>query len=158
MIWIIKTIACLLVADFVTGVVHFLEDTMFVSEFNLAHHKTPLDHAVRKASDAYYLPFRMMVWSIFFGLGVAFASIRIEALLVSAFLFASPMIHGWAHGSQLNNPAVRFLQAARLIQRPNGHRLHHSKPYDGGYCVLTGWLNPLLDRSGFWRVARKVVS
>lgn len=58
-------------------------------------------------------------------------------------------VHKWAHMSPVPWLA-RFLQRAGLALRPSEHACHHQAPHDTGYCISTGWLNPLLDRWGLW--------
>jgi ubiquitin-conjugating enzyme E2 variant len=41
---------------------------------------------------------------------------------------------------------VRWLQRRRLVLTPAAHAVHHRAAHAGGYCVTTGWLNPLADR------------
>ena len=59
-------------------------------------------------------------------------------------------IHQWAH-----MPAppriVRVLQDCRLILGRAEHARHHQRPYDGCYCITTGWCNRPLERAGFFR-------
>jgi hypothetical protein len=42
-------------------------------------------------------------------------------------------------------------QRVGLLQSPQHHRAHHSGTKDSHYCVMTGLLNPLLERCRFWR-------
>jgi ubiquitin-conjugating enzyme E2 variant len=58
-------------------------------------------------------------------------------------------IHKWAHSPDPPRLA-RFLQRAGLALRPDEHACHHRAPHDSGYCISTGWMNPLLDRLGLW--------
>lgn len=58
-------------------------------------------------------------------------------------------IHKWAHRPDPPRLA-RFLQRAGLALRPDEHACHHRAPHDSGYCISTGWMNPLLDRLGLW--------
>ena len=44
-----------------------------------------------------------------------------------------------------------FLQKRGWILSRKEHGLHHSSPFEGHYCILTGVCNPLLDRTHFWR-------
>ena len=61
----------------------------------------------------------------------------------------SNQVHKWAHMSRAPRLA-RFLQRAGLALRPDEHACHHRAPHDSGYCISTGWMNPLLDRIGVW--------
>ena len=81
--------------------------------------------------------------------------------LVSAILLLIPrtlslgvlltsLAHGWAH---MENPpafAAR-LQRWGLVISPETHALHHAAPHKTHYCITTGWLNPLLDKTRFFR-------
>jgi ubiquitin-conjugating enzyme E2 variant len=46
---------------------------------------------------------------------------------------------------------VRWLQSTRLVLRPDHHQIHHTKPFNMHYCITNGWLNPLLNKIGFFR-------
>jgi ubiquitin-conjugating enzyme E2 variant len=58
-------------------------------------------------------------------------------------------VHKWAHMPRAPRFA-RLLQRAGLALRPNEHACHHHAAHDSGYCISTGWMNPLLDRLGLW--------
>jgi ubiquitin-conjugating enzyme E2 variant len=59
-------------------------------------------------------------------------------------------IHQWAH---MPSPPrlVRALQDCGLILGRADHARHHQKPYDGRYCITTGWCNGPLERAGVFR-------
>lgn len=59
-------------------------------------------------------------------------------------------IHCWEH---MRAPApVRWLQRWHVLQRPITHAIHHKRPYDQNYCVMTEVLNPVLRTLGFWQM------
>ena len=58
-------------------------------------------------------------------------------------------VHKWAHMSSAPQVAC-VLQGLGLALRPDEHACHHRAPHDSGYCISTGWMNPLLDRLAFW--------
>jgi hypothetical protein len=66
-------------------------------------------------------------------------------------------IHQWAH-MPAPPKAVAILQAAGLLLRPHDHVRHHGRPYDGAYCITTGWCNRPLDAIAFFRRLECVVS
>ena len=50
------------------------------------------------------------------------------------------------------NPAlVSWLQRLHLLQSPRHHGRHHAGNKDSHYCVITNFLNPLLEEVSFWR-------
>jgi plasmanylethanolamine desaturase len=43
------------------------------------------------------------------------------------------------------------LQRAYVLQTPRHHGRHHQGEKNSHYCVVTNFLNPLLEEVGFWR-------
>lgn len=64
-------------------------------------------------------------------------------------------IHGWSH--QKCSWPIRFLQNIGILQSPKHHKIHHTKPYSTRYCVMSGWLNPILEFIYFWQFVRFVI-
>jgi len=81
------------------------------------------------------------------------------ALLWSAIVCAglTNQLHQWAHTPR---PArgVRWLQRAGLVLSPRRHARHHRGEHLVGYCITTGWANPLLDAIGFWRALERAIT
>ena len=46
--------------------------------------------------------------------------------------------------------ADRFLQKTGILQGKQSHDWHHTAPYDANFCVMTEFLNPVLNRVRFW--------
>lgn len=74
-----------------------------------------------------------------------------------AYSAAANQLHRWAHMERPPGP-VRWLQRCGSILSPERHARHHRAPRTSAYCISTGWLNPLLDASGFWRALESVVT
>ncbi len=62
---------------------------------------------------------------------------------LSTGLFGTNLFHKWAHAPK-PPVVVRWLQQAGLILGPERHQRHH-RDYSRGFCVTSGWLNPMLD-------------
>jgi ubiquitin-conjugating enzyme E2 variant len=74
-----------------------------------------------------------------------------------AYGAAANQLHCWAHAP--SPPAlVRRLQACGLVLSPSAHARHHRAPNTEAYCISSGWLNPVLDATGFWRGLERVVT
>jgi ubiquitin-conjugating enzyme E2 variant len=73
-----------------------------------------------------------------------------------AYGAAANQLHAWAHAPAPPR-AVRLLQRGGWILSPARHAVHHRAPRTTAYCISTGWLNPLLDASGFWRGLERAV-
>jgi ubiquitin-conjugating enzyme E2 variant len=159
-------LAALLLADLVSGTVHWIGDTFFetttpilgpafVANFR-EHHRDPqaiVRHgfAERNGSNALAIVVPLLL---------ARAATPPEAsgmaLGAHAFLLfltigscATNQIHMWAHRERVPR-FVRSLQRARLILSPEHHDGHHRGDFRRCYCVTTGWLNPALDAMAFW--------
>ena len=49
------------------------------------------------------------------------------------------------------------LQRLYVLQTPRHHGRHHQGDKNTHYCVVTTFLNPLLEEVGFWRRLEKLV-
>ncbi|KXZ55581.1 hypothetical protein GPECTOR_2g1130 [Gonium pectorale] len=79
----------------------------------------------------------------------------------SSFLFLvcmSQQFHAWSHMKKSElHPAVVALQDAGVLIGRREHGAHHKAPFEGNYSIVSGWWNPLLDSSGFFRKMEKVI-
>ncbi len=157
-------VTALIVADFIVGFAHWLEDTYCweqmpipvigrVCAINIGHHKDP----TRMGEEGFFsrnfsawvtaaivsLVFYFLGWlSWFFVLAAVFASFGNQ-------------VHYWCHMRDLPwFPTL--LRRAELIHSQKQHALHHKHP-ETHYCLLTSWLNPFLDYFGFWRLLERRV-
>lgn len=74
-----------------------------------------------------------------------------------AYGAAANQLHQWAHMDRLPR-WVYLAQRGGVILSPERHARHHRGPRTSDYCISTGWLNPALDRSGFWRALERGIS
>jgi len=150
---------CLFVADFLTGLMHWAEDTWlapgrsafldrYIVRDNIEHHRRP--GSIRAGT--YWETNRVTVVLAAVG-AVGCAVGHVEAwqpYLLLALLSHSNQVHKWAHSS--NVPAiVAWAQRIGLLHSPAQHARHHKNPYATNYCALTDVVNPALDAIGFWR-------
>ena len=161
-------------ADFVSGIVHWLGDTWgsirtplfgkaFIRPFREHHIDqtaiTRHDFIETNGSNCLatlfiLIPANLLMpetWnSISLFLYTVFAS-------TSLGIFATNQFHKWAHWSKAPR-LIRWLQANKIILSPVHHAIHHHAPYDRHYCITVGWLNPLLARIGFFRGLERVIT
>ena len=78
------------------------------------------------------------------------------ALSLFFFVLMTNQIHKWSH---VDRPprVVRLLQHLRLILNVEHHQVHHRGHHTSRYCITTGWLNPILDRLQFFRMAERMI-
>jgi hypothetical protein len=152
-------VLCLLSADFISGVVHWAEDTYAVpgmSKFldrhvvlpNLEHHRSPglIAGTPYWSNSAVSMTLGASAALVLATCGVRDWQPYFTLLLVSQ----ANQTHAWAHTTKVPR-LVALLQRTGLIQSVDHHAEHHRKPYMVKYCTMTNFLNPLLDRIGFWR-------
>jgi ubiquitin-conjugating enzyme E2 variant len=149
-----------LATDFLSGVFHWLEDAYgspfwpvvgrHVTKPNILHHYVPRAFV----TNSWYLSSRLLllvctlIALTTYALG-AFSWMVALGLLIGV---NANQVHKWSHRTRHENgPIVAMLQRLRLIQSPAHHHRHHIGGKDSHYCVLTDFLNPILDGTGFWR-------
>ena len=154
-----------LLADFLTGFVHWFCDTFFdettaiigpglIAPFR-EHHRDPLlmtRHGFLDLTGSSFRcfapPLALYVWLGY--LMPASANAFVFALATGAV--GTNLLHRWAHDPA--PPAIaRLLQRVGLVLTPNRHARHHAPPYAAAYCVTSGWLNPICERLQIWKRA-----
>ena len=158
-------VVCWWAADFLTGFFHWLEDTYcleqmpliggFICEPNIDHHIDP-QLMVRAGN---FFSRNILQWSL---CGATFAALwligfgNIYSFLTLLFASFGNEVHRWNHMSR-TGPVIAFIKETGLIQSQRQHSLHHKPPHTSYYCVLSSQLNPVLERTSFWRGLERVV-
>lgn len=154
-----------LVADVMSGIVHWFCDTFFHDDTPLIgrafihpfreHHADPLAitrHGFFEVNGNNCLAMLPVISMVLVlgqpGPGQAVPALFWQSLALSFALatFATNQFHKWAHQRRPVAP-VRWLQASGLVLSPAHHRRHHAEPYRQAFCITAGWLDPLLDRT-----------
>jgi hypothetical protein len=169
MLWLgpLVGLAGYVAADLASGVVHWLADTYgspstpllgakLVTPFR-EHHQDPQGicrHGWLEANGDNCLITQLVLlptWALVPAQrGGAPAALAGFVLVLAASVVMTSVIHGWAHAER--PPLVaRALQRAGLVLTPEHHARHHVSPHATHYCITTGWLNPLLDRTRAFR-------
>jgi ubiquitin-conjugating enzyme E2 variant len=151
---VIEAILGWLLADLFTGVFHWAEDS-FGSETtpvlgqwliapNRLHHVNPLaftEHGFLGRNQAAIVAAVVVggLWTMLVG----------PSVFMIVFLTGSAIaneVHFYAHRPSLAPRVIRWAQSIGLCQSPKAHALHHRPPFTSNFCVLTDWLNPLLNK------------
>lgn len=162
-----------LVADLLSGTVHWFCDTFFAEDTPLIgpwlihpfrdHHHRPAEitkYGLLEQDGSNYIMVIPMLWLARQSGGPQPESV-IEVLAHAAlFGFAvgalgTNLFHKWAHAERVL-PVVHWFQQRRLILSPEAHAVHHRR-YTQGYCVTNGWMNMLLDRLNFFAAAERLI-
>ena len=151
--------ATVVVADFVAGSIHWLEDAYIrentpligkrVARPNIVHHHFPrymTRHSWLKSS-----------WDLMLVAGLlVLGAWALHLLTWHVWLFAvlvanSNEFHKWSHRTRKENGRIiSFLQDIRVLQTSRHHARHHTDPKNSHYCTTTNVLNPILDGIRFW--------
>jgi len=163
---VLEVIITLLVADFISGLFHWLEDAYgreewpitgrLVTRPNILHHHNPRYFTRHGWCHSSWL-------LLCLGLLVLLCAWLSGFLTWHVWLFVAlgvnaNQIHKWAHRSPVENgPIITFLQCIWLLQTPRHHAQHHTDPKNSHYCVLTGFVNPILDTIRLWDALEAVI-
>lgn len=146
-------------ADFLTGIAHWWEDAYGNPDWkflgasivkpNLEHHRLP-----RKFLQNTFIDRVRISVLVAIGLCVmlwALGWFRWELGLLLAFASMGNEVHAMAHRTDKENGRlIVALQKIGLLQSRRMHGHHHKSPYNVNYCILTNYLNPLLNAIKFW--------
>lgn len=172
MIFVVTVLSAWLLADFLTGIAHWAQDKVLVKATGIKF----LDEIKRDNDRHHSSPgtlLRHTYWenvntSVPLTIPICLGLIWLGApqVLWLAVFFASfaNIVHRLAHEPKLKlHPAVRWMQDTGLFISYDHHWVHHADA-DGliekqnttvRYCPMTNWLNPILDRIGFWRLLER---
>lgn len=147
-----------LLADLLGGVVHWWQDRLARCDWpligqsviapNRLHHVDVLafTHAgpiARNLATWTAVSIIALAWLILLGPSIVLAFAVLGGLVTSE-------VHRLAHMPLKAGPIVLALQETGVLQSPRHHAGHHRAPLGRRYCILTDWLNPLLDRGAVW--------
>lgn len=156
---IAHVLLCWLAADFLSGLFHWLEDRYFTTALPILGKYVAAPNEVHHSQPTEFLRggYWFRNWTTIVPAGIAcLLTLWSPWCLTFLFLTQANEIHAWAH--QRCNRWVRALQETGLIQSAKHHGGHHRAPFDCRYCVMTNWLNPVLDELRFWFVLEWLVS
>ena len=161
--------AAVLLADFVSGAVHWAEDVY--ARFKPVR-KLPLINTIALENDLHHRRPRDFLsrswWASSWDLALLGAIILLAACVMDRMSAAvlvfvvlavnGNQFHKWAHRNPRENPwIVTRLQRLYVLQTPRHHGRHHQGEKNSHYCVVTNFLNPLLEEVNFWRRLERLV-
>ncbi len=165
---LLKLIGIILLVDFITGLVHWLEDSYWSSETpilgkwiiepNLAHHRNGQDFLKKSwFASSWDL---LLIGIAIIAVSYYFDYLTWEVIAFSAIIINANQIHKWAHITRYENKPkiIGILQQLYILQRTDHHGKHHRKPNDSHFCTVTNLLNPILDGINFWRGLEFILS
>jgi len=165
---ILQAVGIIFLVDLVAGAVHWAEDTfgtestpifgLWLIKPNILHHTPEGANAFLKNHWIY------SSWDLFTAAPmILFTSWAVGILNWQIWLFVlvgamSQQIHRFSHTPRSKLPIfVLFLQKMYVIQDGRHHWVHHKLEKNEYYCVITPFLNPILDRLNFWRSLERLL-
>ena len=156
---LLKFVATVFLADFVAGLIHWLEDAYVREDTPLIGKRIARPNIVHHHFPRYMVRHTWLQTS--WDLALASAALVIVAWLAGlltweVWLFAilsanANELHKWEHRTRKENGRlISFLQDIRLLQTARHHARHHTDPKNSHYCTITNVLNPVLDGVRFW--------
>ena len=157
---LIEFIVTLAAIDFVSGLVHWAEDTFGTSKTPLIGKWIVIPNEIHHVDPVAFT--RKNWWESSWDLLMATIIILIVAWLTNhltwhVWLFCfiganANQLHKYAHLPPRRVPMlVQGLQKLRILQSARDHAEHHTNEKNTAYCVVTPYLNPILDKLLFWR-------
>jgi len=167
-----KSVAAgILAADFLTAVVHWVEDTYLPYSTS----DTMLGKIARDNEMHHFVPYAITVESWWSNVrvslqllaGVALALVvaapkwasrhRVFLLVTAAIMGITNLAHRFQHERDCTRPAVvTRLQRLGILCSREQHAVHH-RDSNSNYGVLLGFTNPIYDGLGIWRFLERVL-
>lgn len=155
----------LLAIDFVSGLVHWAEDTFGTEQTpllgkwivipNVKHHEDPSEFTHKSWLHSSW---DLLVATVI----IALVCWYFDRLTWHVWLFCilganANQLHKYAHLPEKSTPFfVLIFVKLRILQSAKNHAFHHTGEKNKAYCVITPYLNPILDSIGFWRFLEKI--
>ncbi len=154
-------LAILLCADFLSGLFHWWEDTYgnpnwpilgkHIVQPNLLHHHEP--RAFLKGNYWQRNNTSIITGVILIAIPLLFGWFSFFYAACIALASQSNEIHRKAHQSDNENGRlICYLQSIGLLQSRKHHGKHHQSPYSINYCIITNYLNPVLEFIRFFQI------
>jgi ubiquitin-conjugating enzyme E2 variant len=159
-------------ADFVSGVVHWLADTWGSPDLPIIgqalirpfreHHVDPKEITrhdfVETNGNNCFICLGPLALTLLLSLASA-ASVFCATAMFSLCLwvFCTNQFHKWSHLDE-PPPLVDRLQRLGLILPRDHHAVHHAAPFAKYYCITVGWLNEPLHRIRFFPFVESIVT
>jgi len=155
-----------LLADFITGTIHWFCDSFFDEETPVVgnfiiysfreHHSHPLlitkDKFIEQDTTSFFIFMPFLYFASFTESSylISPSSIYGHSVLIGVCIgtFCTNLFHKWAH-QRNQNFIIKKMQKSGLILNPNSHKKHHVD-HSRGYCVTSGLMNPVLDYVKFY--------
>lgn len=157
---IFDIILVLLAVDLGSGLLHWLEDSYgrpswpitgkWITRPNMLHHSNP--RAFTTNSWLHSATVLVIIGVALLAVAWVIGALTWQVLLFLAIGVNANEFHKWNHLPKSRRPILfRLLQDVGVLQSAQHHGEHHTSGKDTHYCVITNFINPVLDGTRFWR-------
>lgn len=167
----VEIIIGFILADIVTGILHWLEDTYLsycinipilsnISKDNELHHYFPRSILAYSYIEhiTYSLPFSIIAFTLILLLNKKFVFKHIY-IFISFFVFSisSNILHRFSHMRDCEKSNVlKSIQKTGILCSHDHHSKHHENNLEK-YCVISEYNNYILDNINFWRTLEYLI-
>ncbi|MEE8327567.1 MAG: fatty acid desaturase CarF family protein [Nitrosomonadaceae bacterium] len=157
---LVELVATILLVDFGSGLIHWMEDTFWTEDTpiignriikpNILHHT----NGYAFVRNSWFHSSRDLLYAgvVLLAIGWLIGFLSWHVYLSVFLMVNANQIHKWSHSNQARIPVlVKIFQKLRILQSPQHHANHHKGEKNTHYCVITDFTNPILDKLGFWR-------
>lgn len=160
-------VAAMFIADFVSGLVHCAADNFgtettpifgvaFIRPFR-DHHRDPQGITrhdfIETNGNSCIVNLLVLIPTYYITVGaerdVWTQLLSIFILMFTIMIVFTNQIHKWAHEDRPPR-FIAWLQRYGIVLSPVNHQVHHTVPFDKNYCITTGWMNGITERTGFF--------
>ena len=156
----LQIVACIAVADFLAGVVHWFEDSYGSPSWpvlgpaliqpNILHHHGSAHFT--KHGWLYTVSGPLAIAGVVVLGAFALGVLSWQIVLVAVLGAHANEFHKWSHRHpKSNGRVITFFQRTGLVQSAKYHALHHGGQRNTYYCTGTVFVNPILEKLRFWR-------
>jgi plasmanylethanolamine desaturase len=158
--WLPEAVGVILLVDFASGLVHWVEDTFWTENTplvgrwivtpNVLHHHDGSAFVRNNWLQSSWDLLTVGVLIVGFTYVTGFLSWQVWVFV--AVGINANQIHKWSHVPPGQVPRwARVLQSLYVLQSSAHHIAHHRNEKNSSYCVITPVLNPVLEKMRFWR-------
>jgi ubiquitin-conjugating enzyme E2 variant len=154
-------------ADFLTGIYHWIKDTYFSPFTPVIGKKMIWGSRMHHIRPRYVLEFSD--WQLFMGSArwtlawifplLYFTGISIFMVTLFFTISLNDVIHKYAHMQDYERPYwATFMQKIYIFQSHEEHHLHHIDPHEINYCPITPYVNHILEALDFWKKMEQLIA
>jgi ubiquitin-conjugating enzyme E2 variant len=157
--FLLQAVAVVMVADFIAGLVHWLEDAygsedtpvvgpLLIKQTIVHHHYPRFFTKLSWWQSSWDL---LLLGALILGGAAWLGFFCWQVVLFVVISVNANQVHKWSHMTRAEvGPVVAFLQDYWILQTPRLHALHHTDPKNTYYCPVTNLVNPTLEALRFW--------